>query len=95
MSSYVPGPPHVMALCELARKDVNVVAVAQDFGAGAFADEFPERLFDVGISEQNLIGVAAGLAHAGKTAFVLGMAPFVSMRSFEQLRDDCAYNRNN
>jgi transketolase len=84
-----------VALCELARKDANVVAVAQDFGAGAFADEFPERLFDVGISEQNLIGVAAGLAHAGKTAFVLGMAPFVSMRSFEQLRDDCAYNRNN
>lgn len=56
---------------------------------------FPERHFDLGITEQNLIGVAAGLAHAGKLPFVLAMAPFVSMRSFEQIRDDCAYNRHN
>jgi transketolase len=62
---------------------------------GNFTPRFPDRHFDVGISEQNLIGVAAGLAHAGKLPFVLGMAPFVSMRGFEQIRDDCCYNRNN
>ena len=95
MSSYVNAPPHLSALTELGRRDPNVVAVSQDSGAGPFAEAFPDRSFDVGISEGNLVGVAAGLAHAGKTAFVLGMAPFVTMRGFEQIRDDCAYNRNN
>ena len=65
--------------------------LSQDFGPiGSFSARFPERHFDLGISEQNLVGVAAGLAHAGKLPFVLAMAPFVSMRSFEQIRDDCA-----
>lgn len=95
MSSYMQAPPHLAVITELARGDSNVVIVSQDFDAGPFAAEFPERHFDVGISEENLIGVAAGLAHTGKTAFVLAMAPFVSMRGFEQIRDDCAYNRNN
>ncbi|MBX3024247.1 transketolase family protein [bacterium] len=80
---------------ELAAADPRVVLVSQDFGpVRGFTDRFPDRHFDVGISEENLIGVAAGLAHAGKLPFVLGMAPFVSMRGFEQIRDDCAYNRN-
>jgi transketolase len=75
--------------------DPNVVLVSQDFGpVGQFTAQFPDRHFDVGISEENLIGVAAGLAHAGMLPFVLAMAPFVSMRGFEQIRDDCAYNRN-
>ncbi len=94
MSSYMSAPPHLAAIMELARADVNVVVVSQDFSAGAFTEAFPERHIDVGISEQNLIGVAAGLAHVGKLPFVLSMAPFVSMRGFEQIRDDCAYNRN-
>jgi transketolase len=95
MSSYMSAPPHLAAIMELARADANVVVVSQDFGAGPFTEAYPERHFDVGISEQNLVGVAAGLAHAGKLPFVLCMAPFVSMRGFEQIRDDCAYNRNN
>lgn len=95
MSAYADAPPHLAALAELGRANADLVIVSQDFGAaGQFTEEFPERHFDVGISEENLIGVAAGLAHAGKTAFVLAMAPFVSMRAFEQIRDDCAYNRN-
>lgn len=94
MSSYMSAPPHLAAIMELARADVNVVVVSQDFSAGPFTEAFPERHIDVGISEQNLIGVAAGLAHVGKLPFVLSMAPFVSMRGFEQIRDDCAYNRN-
>jgi transketolase len=96
VSSYAKSPPHLAAVAELGRSNRNVVVVSQDFGAaGAFTAEFPERHFDVGISEENLVGVAAGLAHRGKIAFVLAMAPFVTMRAFEQIRDDCAYNRNN
>ena len=95
MSGYFTALAAVRAIAELAEQDDQVVLVSQDFGALAgFTERFPARHFDVGISEQNLIGVAAGLAHAGKLPFVLGMAPFVSMRAFEQIRDDCAYNRN-
>lgn len=96
MSPYAQAPPHLEVIARLGRSNPDLVVVSQDFGpAGQFTQEFPERHFDVGISEQNLVGVAAGLAHAGKLAYVLAMAPFVSMRSFEQIRDDCAYNRNN
>lgn len=96
MSGYFTAMSSAEVLCELADKDPNVVLVSQDFGpVGNFTASFPGRHFDVGISEENLVGVAAGLAHAGKLAYVLGMAPFVSMRAFEQIRDDCAYNRNN
>jgi transketolase len=83
-------------LTEMAERNPDIVVVSQDMGPfRPFSSRFPERFFDVGISEANLIGVAAGLAHAGKLPFVVGMAPFVSMRSFEQIRTDCGYNRNN
>jgi transketolase len=83
-------------LAAMAEKDPNLVVVSQDLGTiDPFSERFPERFFDVGISEANLIGVAAGLAHAGKLPFVFAMAPFVSMRAFEQIRNDCGYNRNN
>ena len=96
MSGYFAAMSSADVLAELAETDPNVILVSQDFGAiGSFSARFPERHFDLGITEQNLVGVAAGLAHAGKLPFVLAMAPFVSMRSFEQIRDDCGYNRNN
>jgi len=95
MSGYAAAMSSAEVLADLAAENGDVVLVTQDFGPiGTFTRRFPERHFDVGISEQNLVGVAAGLAHAGKLPFVLAMAPFVSMRSFEQIRDDCAYNRN-
>lgn len=95
MSGYFTALGAMQTLAELAEGDRRVVLVTQDFGAlRGFTERFPDRHFDVGISEENLIGVGAGLAHAGKLPFVLGMAPFVSMRGFEQIRDDCAYNRN-
>jgi transketolase len=82
-------------LAEMAETNPDIVVVTQDMGPfGRFPASFPDRFFDVGISEANLIGVAAGLAHAGKLPFVVAMAPFVSMRSFEQIRTDCGYNRN-
>jgi transketolase len=96
MSGYFAAMSSAEVLVELAEQNPNVVLVSQDFGPiGSFTGRFPDRHFDVGITEQNLVGVAAGLAHAGKLAFALAMAPFVSMRGFEQIRDDCAYNRNN
>jgi len=82
-------------LTEMAGKNPDLVVVSQDLGPmSPFSESFPDRFFDVGISEANLIGVAAGLAHAGKLPFVIAMAPFVSMRSFEQIRNNCGYNRN-
>jgi transketolase len=80
---------------EMAEKNPDIVVVSQDLGPfSPFSDRFPDRFFDVGISETNLIGVAAGLAHAGKLPYVIAMGPFVSMRSFEQIRNNCGYNRN-
>jgi len=95
MSGYFAALSAADVLVELAEARAEVVLLTQDFGAiGAFTARFPDRHFDLGISEENLVGVAAGLAHAGMRPFVLAMAPFLSMRGFEQIRDDCAYNRN-
>jgi transketolase len=96
MSGYFAALSSAEVLAELAVADPEVVLLTQDFGPfGEFTSRFPDRHFDLGISEENLVGVAAGLAHAGMLPFVIAMAPFVSMRGFEQIRDDCAYNRNN
>jgi transketolase len=82
-------------LAEMAERNPDIVVVSQDLGHfRPFSDDFPDRFFDLGVSEANLIGVAAGLAHAGKRPFVLAMASFVSTRAFEQIRIDCGYNRN-
>jgi transketolase len=95
VSGYLALAQAGQFLVELGERDPDVVVVTQDLPVGEFAKRFPERVFDVGISEANLVGVAAGLAHAGRRPFALAMAPFLSMRGFEQIRDDCAYNRKN
>lgn len=95
MSGYFAALSAAELLGELAEQNPDLVLLTQDLAMASFAARFPDRYIDVGITEQNLIGVAAGLAHAGKLPFVVAMAPFVSMRGFEQIRDDCAYNRNN
>jgi transketolase len=56
-----------------------------------FAKAFPDRYVDVGIAEQSVVGVAAGLALEGAIPFIGGMAPFISMRSLEQNRTDVCY----
>ena len=78
---------------ELAEKDDRVWVVVADTGGGYadFKKEFPGRLVDVGIAEQNMIGVAAGLALEGNIPFVSGMIPFLSMRACEQVRTDVCY----
>ncbi|MBF6626364.1 transketolase family protein [Aerococcaceae bacterium zg-BR9] len=60
-----------------------------------FGDKFPNHLIEVGIAEQNIVGIAAGLAHSGKRPFAVSPAPFLSMRSIEQIKVDVAYSKTN
>jgi len=79
---------------ERARIDERIFLVTPDVGFSVlekFRDEFPDRFLNVGIAEQNAIGVAAGLALSGYTPYVYSMIPFVTMRCFEQVRLDVAY----
>ncbi|WP_027133909.1 transketolase family protein [Geminicoccus roseus] len=83
-------------LIALARQDQRIVAVANDSvgssNLGAFQKEFPDRLINVGIAEQNMVGVAAGLANGGFVPFVCCASPFLTGRALEQIKADCAYN---
>jgi transketolase len=83
-------------LAALARADKRVVAVCNDsVGSSnlvAFAKEFPDRLVNVGIAEQDMIGVAAGLANGGFVPFVSCAAPFLTGRALEQVKADVAYS---
>jgi transketolase len=87
------------ALESLALADSRVCAVANDsVGSsklGGFAKRFPERLINVGIAEQNMVGVAAGLANAGKLPFVCAAACFLTGRALEQIKADVAYSDRN
>jgi transketolase len=84
-------------LVELAREDPRICGVSCDCWGflGPLAQEFPLRAVEVGIAEQNLIGVGAGMALTGKVPFVIGMNPFVTMRCFEQIRTDLGYGARN
>jgi transketolase len=81
----------------LARVDDRIVAVCNDSVGSSnlvrFRDEFPDRLVNVGIAEQDLVGVAAGLANAGSIPFVCAAAPFLTGRALEQIKVDVAYSR--
>ena len=86
-------------LKEAASKDKNVVVLCSDSRGSAslssFADTFPEQFVEVGIAEQNLVSIAAGLASCGKKAFAVSPASFISTRSYEQCKVDCAYSDTN
>jgi transketolase len=83
-------------LMELAEKDRNILAVTSDSrGSGKlvpFAGKFPEQIVEVGIAEQNLVGVAAGLTSAGKNVFAVSPACFLTTRALEQIKNDVAYS---
>ncbi len=83
-------------LAALARADARIVAVCNDsVGSSnltAFAAEFPRRTINVGIAEQNMVGVAAGLANGGYIPFVCAAGPFLTGRALEQIKVDIAYN---
>lgn len=81
-------------LVKLAEKDKQILLLTGDLGFSfleKFRDKFPDRFFNMGVAEQNMIGVAAGLAIAGKIVFVYSIVPFVTMRCFEQIRNDLCY----
>lgn len=83
------------ALLELAKEGFDVAAVAADTSKSMFTTllgkEFPDRFFEMGIAEQNMIMVAAGLASTGKIAFAASYSVFTSMRCLEQIRTFTAY----
>jgi len=83
---------------ELAREDERIVFIGSDLGVGVL-DEFkkniPERFFMEGVAEQNLVGVAAGLAMNGHVVYLNTIATFLSRRCFEQIAVDlCLHNVN-
>jgi transketolase len=86
-------------LIELALKNRDIVALTSDARGSVTLDEFakllPDQFVELGIAEQNAVGVAAGMALSGKNAFVCGPACFYAARSFEQVKVDVAYARTN
>ena len=88
----------VSALVELAEADQRIVAVVNDsVGSsklGPFQERFPERLVNVGIAEQDMVGVGAGLANGGKIPFVSAAACFLTARAMEQIKVDAAYSQH-
>jgi len=84
------------ALLELAEQDPRVVALCNDSVGSSklegFRERFPGRLFNVGIAEQDLIGMAAGLANGGKQPFACGASCFLTARALEQIKVDLAYS---
>jgi transketolase len=83
-------------LLELAAEDHRIVAVCNDSVGSSnlvgFKERYPDRLVNVGIAEQNMVGVAAGLANAGLVPFVCAAAPFLTGRALEQIKADVAYS---
>lgn len=86
-----------VALVELVEQGVDVVALDADLSASTmgyqFGDKYPDRWRSVGIAEANMVGIAAGYAAAGKTAFIASFASFLPGRCFDQLRTSVAQPR--
>lgn len=95
--------PNRQAICEVLMKqaetDKDIVVLCSDSRGSAsltpFANAFPEQFVEVGIAEQDLVSMAAGLASCGKKAFAASPACFLSTRSYEQCKVDCAYSNTN
>lgn len=86
-------------LMEKAKEDKDVVVLCSDSRGSAslapFADTYTEQFVEVGIAEQSLVSIAAGLAKCGKKAYAASPACFLSTRSMEQVKVDCAYSHTN
>ncbi len=95
--------PNRQAICEVlmekAKTDRNIVVLCSDSRGSAslapFAEAFPKQFVETGIAEQNLVSISAGLAKCGKKVFAASPASFVSTRSYEQAKVDCAYSNTN
>lgn len=90
-------------MCEVlmqhAKDDKDIMVLCSDSRGSAsmtpFAEAYPEQFVEVGIAEQNLVGIAAGLASCGKKSYAISPASFLSTRSYEQAKVDCAYSHTN
>jgi len=85
----------VNKLINYSKKNKNVYLITSDLGYRAFekfAKLFPKRFINVGVSENNMIGIAAGMAASGKKIFVYSILPFVVFRSLEQIRNNIVHN---
>ena len=87
------------ALVELGKENLDVVVLDADLSTATktelFAKEYPNRLFDMGIAEANMLGVAAGLASCGKIPYASTFAVFAAGRSYDQIRCSIAYPKLN
>jgi len=95
--------PNRQAICEVlmekAKDDRDIVVLCSDSRGSAslapFAQAYPEQFVEIGIAEQNLVSIAAGMAKCSKKAFAASPACFLSTRSYEQCKVDCAYSNTN
>ena len=88
----------IETLLEIARTDPRIVLLTGDLGFGvvtAFAEQLPKQFVNVGVAEQNMTGLAAGMALSGKIVFTYSIANFPVMRCLEQIRNDVCYHRAN
>lgn len=84
----------INTLTELAEKDESIYLLTGDLGFSVFEDfakRFPKRFVNCGVAEQNMMGVAAGLALSGKKVYVYSIVPFVTLRCLEQIKNDVCY----
>ncbi len=85
-------------LCELAERDQNLVLVTGDLGFGVFnefRERFPRQFINAGVAEQNMTGLAVGMALEGKTVFTYSIGNFPTLRCLEQIRNDACYHNAN
>ena len=95
--------PNRQVICDVlmkhAAEDKDIVVLCSDSRGSAslapFAEKYPSQFVEVGIAEQDLVSISAGLAKCGKKAFAASPACFLSTRSFEQIKVDCAYSDTN
>lgn len=95
--------PNRQAICDVlmehAKEDKDILVLCSDSRGSAsmtdFANHFPKQFVETGIAEQNLVSIAAGLAKAGKKSYAASPASFLSARSYEQVKVDCAYSNTN
>lgn len=88
----------VKTLIQIAKEDRSIELVTADLGFGVlkpFWEQLPDQFTNCGIAEQNMTGVAAGMALSGKTVFTYSIGNFPTLRCLEQIRNDCAYNNAN
>lgn len=86
----------IETLVEVAERDPRIWLVTGDLGYSVlekFSSKFPDRYLNAGVAEQNMVGVAAGLAMTGKVVFVYSIANFPTLRCLEQVRNDVCYHR--